>query len=141
MTALFLYWRIFIFEGSRNATDAGALAGSYLSDLRYMSIRLIAETAKDFLNTSAFAWFVMPYQLISSAQYSNLGIAILIAGLVVGLVFLYLSFFQEAGDWRGSGDGNPPTHPGSALPGRPDGPMRGRPGRSLRPECGAVFRL
>ena len=97
VTAVFLYWRIFLFEGSRNATDAGALAGSYLSDLRYMSIRLIAETAKDFLNTSAFAWFVMPYQLISSAQYSNLGIAILIAGSVVGLVFLYLYFYRRQG--------------------------------------------
>jgi hypothetical protein len=95
VTAAFLYWRIFIFEGSRNATDAGALAGNYLSDLRYMSIRLIVETAKDFLNTSVFAWFAMPYQLIASARYSDLAIAILIAGLVVLLVYLYMSLYRK----------------------------------------------
>jgi hypothetical protein len=95
VTAVFLYWRIFVFEGSRNATDAGQLAGNYLGDLRYMSIRLLVETAKDFLNTSVFAWFVMPYQLIASALYSDLGIALLIAGLVIGLVFLYMFLYRS----------------------------------------------
>ena len=89
VTAGFLYWRIFLFEGSRNATDAGRLAGNYLSDLRYMSIRLVMESFKDLLDTTLFAWFAMPYQLISSALYSGLGIAILIAGLVIALVLLY----------------------------------------------------
>ena len=97
VTAGFLYWRIFIFEGSRNATDASRLAGSYLSDLRYMSIRLIIETAKDFLDTTLFAWFAMPYQLISSALYSGLGVALLMAGLVIGLVQLYA--FQYRKRW------------------------------------------
>ena len=95
VTAAFLYWRVFMFEGSRNATDVGGLAGSYLSDLRYMSIRLIMETAKDLLNTSLFAWFVMPYQLIASALYSDLGVALLIAALVIGLVLLYAYLFKR----------------------------------------------
>jgi hypothetical protein len=105
VTAAFLYWRIFLFSGSRNATDAGALAGNYLGDLRHMSVRLIVETAKDFLNTSVFAWFVMPYQLISSALYSDLGLALLIAGLVIGLVFLYMFFYrrQETADPQATG--------------------------------------
>jgi hypothetical protein len=107
VTAIFLYWRIFIFEGARNATDAGRLAGSYLSDLRYMSIRLIAETAKDFLNTSVFAWFVMPYQLIASALYSGLAVALLLAGLVLALVFLYTFLLKKRGVVEEANAGTP----------------------------------
>jgi hypothetical protein len=99
VTAGFLYWRIFIFEGSRNATDVSGLAGSYLSNFRYMSIRVILETAKDFLDTTVFAWFVEPYQLLSLAPYSNLAFALLIAGLVSALVLLYMFLFKK---WWGA---------------------------------------
>jgi hypothetical protein len=99
VTAGFLYWRIFIFEGSRNATDVSGLAGSYLSNFRYMSIRVILETAKDFLDTTVFAWFVEPYQLLSLAPYSNLAFALLIAGLVSVLVLLYMFLFKK---WWGA---------------------------------------
>ncbi len=85
----FLYWRIFLFEGTRNSTDASKLAGSYLSNLRSMSIRVVFETAKDFLDTSIFAWFVKPYHLFSSAEYSALASALLVAGVVIALVLAY----------------------------------------------------
>jgi hypothetical protein len=98
VTAGFLYWRIFIFQGARNSTDVGNLAGSYLDNLRYMSLRLIFQTIKDFLDTSIFAWFASPYQLISSATYSDLTIAILIAALVIAVVLLY--HFQFKKSWR-----------------------------------------
>jgi hypothetical protein len=95
VTAGFLYWRVFLFEGERNATDVSGLAGSYLSNFRYMSIRLLLETIKDFLDTSIFAWFVEPYHLFSLAAYSNLVFALFIAGLVALLVFLYTSWFKR----------------------------------------------
>ncbi|HSO10750.1 MAG TPA: hypothetical protein VLT51_00135 [Anaerolineales bacterium] len=91
----FLYWRLFIFEGSRNATDASRLVGDYINNLRYMSIRLILETATDFLDTTIFAWFVKPYQLLSTTRYSNLGSAILIAAVVIALVMLYMFLFKR----------------------------------------------
>lgn len=91
----FLYWRLFIFEGSRNATDASRLVGDYINNLRYMSIRLILETATDFLYTTIFAWFVKPYQLLSTTRYSNLGSAILIAAVVIALVMLYMFLFKR----------------------------------------------
>ncbi len=95
VSAGFLYWRLFIFEGARNATNASKLAGDYLSDLRHMSIRLVLETAKDFLDTSIFAWFVKPYHSFSSAEYSNLGMAVLTAGVVIGLVLVYLFLLKR----------------------------------------------
>jgi hypothetical protein len=95
VTAGFLYWRVFIFEGERNATDVSGLAGSYLSNFRYMSIRLILETAKDFLDTTVFAWFVEPYQLFSIASYSSLVFALVIASIVASLVLLYASLLRK----------------------------------------------
>jgi hypothetical protein len=92
VTAGFLYWRIFVFEGTRNATDASQLALDYLGNFRAMSIRLVMETIKDLLDTTIFAWFAMPYQLIASAPYSNLLVAVLIAGIVAGAVWLYIAF-------------------------------------------------
>src|SRR5215211_5252711 len=101
VTAGFLYWRIFLFESSRNATDASQLAAGYFSNLRYMSIRLILETVKDFLDTSLFAWFVETYHQFSVAQYSNLGFALMIAGVVSSLVLLYMSLSKK---WGGAND-------------------------------------
>ena len=97
----FLYWRLFIFAGSRNATDALRLAGGYVNDLRHMFIRLIVETGKDFLNTSFFAWFVQPYQLFSNALYSDLGWALVTATVVIGLVLLYSFLFKK---WWGTAE-------------------------------------
>ena len=95
VTAGFLYWRVFLFEGERNATDVSGLAGNYLGNFRFMSIRLILETVKDFLDTSVFAWFVEPYQLFSLATYSNLVYALLVAAIVAALVWLYTARFQK----------------------------------------------
>ena len=95
VTAIFLYWRIFIFEGERRSTDAGRLASNYLADFRYMSLRLALETIKDFLDSSIFAWFTTPYAMISATRYSNLGAAVFIAVLIVALVLLYRVLYRR----------------------------------------------
>jgi len=95
VTAGFLYWRLFIFEGARNATNAAKLAGTYLADLRHMSIRVIVETTKDFLSTTIFAWFVSPYQAFSTSTYTDLAMALLLAAAVAILVLLYTAIFKR----------------------------------------------
>lgn len=103
VTAGFLYWRIFLFEGERNATDAGQLAANYLSDFRNMSLRLVLETVKDFLDTSIFAWFASPYLWIAGARYSELLTAAGLALVVIAFVFLYTLISKRA--WGiGQGD-------------------------------------
>ena len=94
----FLYWRIFLFDGARNATDASKLAGSYVSNLRSMSLRLVFESAKDFLDTTIFAWFVKAYNSFSGAEYSNMAVALLLAGLVVALVLGYSLLVKKTPD-------------------------------------------
>jgi hypothetical protein len=99
VTAGFLYWRVFVFQGSRNATDVSGLAQGYFSNFRYMAVRSILETVKDFLDTSLFAWFVEPYQLSSTAPYSNLIYALFIALVIAALVLLYIFLFRK---WQGA---------------------------------------
>jgi hypothetical protein len=94
-TAGFLYWRIFIFESTRNATDASRIVEGYLGNLRNMSLRLVLETAKDFLDVTIFAWFVKPYQYFSSARYADLANALLMAILVIAFVLLYEFLFKK----------------------------------------------
>jgi len=94
-TAGFIYWRIFIFESTRNATNASRIIEGYFGNLRQMSIRLTLETAKDFLDLTIFAWFVQPYQFFSSARYSYLANAAFLAVLAIALVLLYTFLFKK----------------------------------------------
>ena len=95
VTMGFLYWRIFIFESSRSATNVSRLTSNYLGALRHMFARLLFETSKDFLDTSIFAWFVKPYALFAGAPYSDMARAIIIAGIVIALVLFYSFFFKK----------------------------------------------
>jgi hypothetical protein len=91
----FLFWRLFIFDSSRNATDSDQLLFSYRVDLADMSLRLLFETLKDFLDTVLFAWFVAPFHLIANARYTDLLMALLFAAAVAGLVWLYSVLFKK----------------------------------------------
>ena len=93
----FLYWRIFLFDGARNATDASRLAGDYASNLRSMLLRLGFETFRDFFDTTIFAWVIRPYRALSGTEYSNLASALLIATVVIGLVFAYSFLIKKTG--------------------------------------------
>ncbi len=98
VVAGFLYWRLFIFDSSRSATNADKLAFNYRSDLVNMSLRLVFESIKDFLDTAFFAWFVQPFRYFATSEYAELIFAFLISGLVIGLIWLYQSIFKKNGE-------------------------------------------
>ena len=98
-SAVFLSWRLFFFEGARNATNPTRLFSSYLSNIPHMLTRLLFETVKDFLDTSVFAWSIKPHMLFSNTTYTNMGWAILTAGFVIILVMVY-SFMDKR--WWGN---------------------------------------
>ena len=86
----FVYWRFFVFESTRKATSQmSILAGLKAGSLRPILV-LALETAKDFMDTVLYAWGVPPYRLFASATYSQLGLALLSAGIVVLLAAAYL---------------------------------------------------
>jgi hypothetical protein len=80
--ALFVFWRIFIFQSIRNATNVEVLADSYTS--LHGLIRLVVETGKDLMETSILAWGVPFYQFSARAIYKDMGLALGL-GLLVAL--------------------------------------------------------
>lgn len=92
---LFLYWRVFIFDSTRNATDLKGLANDYFTDSVGMILRLISQVIKDFFSTSIFAWFVQGYQLFSRADLSQMMLAFVVAGSVVLLAVGYIFVIRK----------------------------------------------
>ncbi len=78
---LFVFWRIFIFHSTRNATSAEVLTGSFTS--LHGLIRLLVETGKDLIETSILAWGVPFYQFSVRAIYKDMGLALGLGLLVV----------------------------------------------------------
>ena len=58
MTAVFVLWRVFIFQSLRQSTDVGFIASLYQQDLLGQLSRVPGELARDVLETTLFAWFV-----------------------------------------------------------------------------------
>ncbi len=85
---LFVYWRVFIFESTRPATDLRGLVTDYQTDPLGMLVRLVFQTVVDFFSTTVFAWFVQAYHLLARAEPNGMlaaaatgfGAAVLAAG-------------------------------------------------------------
>ena len=86
----FLYWRIFIFNSTRAATDIGSLASTYTRNPLPMLVRLAYETLKGTLDAVLLAWFVPLYDLANGINYTALTIAILLATVVLVVLFAFL---------------------------------------------------
>lgn len=86
----FLYWRLFIFQSTRHATNVSFLFGDLFA-LPVRSMMSIAlETVKDVLETTFFAWVVPFYQFTSTGNYRDMTYAVLTALPIAIGVGLYL---------------------------------------------------
>lgn len=86
----FLFWRIFLFQSTRRATNLDVLVGRY-SGLPIRSlVQVGTETLKDLFETTVLAWSVPFYQFVSTAKYRDLAGALGAALVVVMLSLLVL---------------------------------------------------
>ncbi len=93
--AVFLYWRIFIFDSTRSATNADNLVLNYRSDLLNNLLRVFFQTLKDFFTTTVFAWYQQGYQLAYRASYTDLVFGFLVGALAVALLIGYLALYKK----------------------------------------------
>ncbi len=93
--SFFLFWRLFIFNSSRPATNVEGLLGDYGSNPVYMVIRIFAQTILDFLSTTVFAWFVKLYSLLAQAEFGRIAIAAIIGCVGILLVLSYRHLFTK----------------------------------------------
>lgn len=94
-TLSYLFWRIFIFQSTRRATNVEVLAQGYTS--LHGLIRLVVETLKDVIESSILAWGVPYYQFTVSARYRDIGIAFGLAMGVIALTAGYYFILQRQG--------------------------------------------
>ena len=87
--AIFLIWRIFLFESARSVTDVGAIGQLYLNDPGSMIPRFIIETIKDFFETVVLAWFVPFYRFTSGIKNLDIIFSIAVASIGILLFALY----------------------------------------------------
>ncbi len=88
----FLYWRAFLFTGSRTTTNLGFIFSQISKSLQLRGVWLIVYQIQDILNTVLFAWFVpfsnYVFRLRLKEFLPALGLGLL-AALLVGLAFRY----------------------------------------------------
>ncbi len=85
----FLYWRFFIFNNTRPATDPELILEAYRMDPVESMLRLLLETGKDVFETIFAAWVVPLYQLAGKFSYKVFFVGLLIALPGVGFWLIY----------------------------------------------------
>jgi hypothetical protein len=92
-TGLFVFWRIFIFHSTRNATDSGLLADNFTS--LHGLLHLIIETGKDLFETSILAWGVPFYQFSYQVTYKDFGVTFGIVFVILAAVAGYSNYIKK----------------------------------------------
>ncbi len=90
LAGAFLIWRLLIFQSTRRATNLGVLVGKYSTLPVRSALAVLVETVKDVIETTVFAWIVPFYQSTAVSNYRDLAVAVVLAILVAGSVFLLL---------------------------------------------------
>jgi len=95
MVGSFVFWRVFLFESQRRATDVGALFSSYTASPFHSLTGIVIETAKDIWESTVLAWFIPFYQFTRTSEYRELGSAVILAILAICCVLLYVWFAKK----------------------------------------------
>lgn len=90
-----LYWRVFIFESTRQAMNMGSLLSSYSSSPIKGLFYLLIEFALDLLESIVSAWTVPFYAFMRAATYKAIVYSVFYAALAVGLFLLYYFFIKR----------------------------------------------
>jgi hypothetical protein len=97
-TTIFLIWRVFIFKSARSVTDVRSLGKSYANQPFNMLLRVVVESAKDFIDTVFLGWFIPFYNSLDRARYGDLAISLVLTAAGVALVILYLRWQPHPDD-------------------------------------------
>jgi hypothetical protein len=88
LAAGFAFWRLFVFQSTRRATNLDVLVGRYVA-LPVRSVLSVAvETTKDVFETAYLAWSVPFYQHVASSDYRDLAAAMGAALLAVVCIWV-----------------------------------------------------
>ena len=90
LVGVFVFWRVFLFESDRRATNVEVLFSNYGALPLHSLLGVVIETAKDVWEATVLAWFVPFYQFTRASAYREFGTAMIVAGVVIGCAALYV---------------------------------------------------
>jgi hypothetical protein len=91
----FVFWRIFLFESTRRATNVDVVFSQYASLSVHNLARLVIETARDVIESTFLAWSVPYYQFTVQSAYSPMGLAGFLGLLAVGAAGAYYFLVRD----------------------------------------------
>jgi len=90
-----IYWRVFVFESSRQAMNMGSLLSSYSGSRLRSLFYLLVDFSVDMVEALVSAWTVPLYGFLRGATYRNIGISIVYSLVAVGLFYLYFQYVKR----------------------------------------------
>ena len=93
----YLFWRGFIFESGRDATDFAKVASRFTGDPIRATLETALEGGKDLVETTFFAWGIPIYNFMISSGLREQLTAILLGTLASGLFIAYWSWLRHGG--------------------------------------------
>jgi hypothetical protein len=93
-TAGFVFWRVFLFDSTRRATNVDVVLSEYGSLSLHNLARIIIETLKDLVETAFLAWGVPYYQFtVSETEYRTIAVAFVIVflALLASAIYFFLT--------------------------------------------------
>jgi hypothetical protein len=94
--AAFLFWRSFLFNGSREATNLGSIMGSLTGSPLMRGLWSLVLLVQDFFNVTVMAWFVPVYQTGFSLRLRDTLIAIALGAGMAILVWVVWTFLKRS---------------------------------------------
>jgi len=91
----FLFWRVFLFQSTRNATDLDSLVAGYAASPVRAALTILIETAKDFFESVFQAWAAPLYLFTVNGNYVDLAVSLILAALAIGALILYLRRYPQ----------------------------------------------
>lgn len=98
--ALFIFWRIFFFKGSRPETDIGTVAQTYYFNLEWV-LKIPLEIIQSFVSTAILAYFVPTIVNFLRNPLETSFISILTGILSAGVFYFYYKRTgNNSNDWK-----------------------------------------
>jgi hypothetical protein len=90
-----VYWRVFVFESSRQAMNMGSLLSTYSSTKLKSLYYVLVDFSVDLIDAIIAAWIVPLYGFLRESTYRDIGISVLYAMVAVGLFLLYYLYLRR----------------------------------------------
>ncbi|WP_322794553.1 hypothetical protein [Bellilinea sp.] len=90
-SALFLFWRVFLFNNLRSTTDIGSMLNDLTASPFLRALRMTSYLLQDFFNITFSAWAVPTYDLVFPLRQRDFWSAAITGGIAMLLFFLFVA--------------------------------------------------